>query len=173
MPTENKSIPKYVVLEKSLIGNELHEAGAVVEYDGLPAENLQPTCDEGRARYQEYLKSNAERVAKLKEQYTESAVGDPSKFAADFAKALAAQQVEHQAQMAALVEQNQAMAAMFTDAVTKLAGALQNIAAQAPAAPAGDVVQPDPAAATGTDASTKPAAKGRATADKSAGDGLV
>lgn len=169
MPNEEKSIPKYVVLEKSLIGNELHEAGATVAYDGLPAENLQPTCDEGRARYQQYLASNAERVATLKGQYTESAVGDPTKFAADFAKALAAQQAEHNAQMAALVEQNQAMAAQVSDAMTKLAGALQNIGSQAPAS---DAAQPDPAAMSGTDAAAKPTTKGKAT-DKSAGEGLV
>jgi len=86
MEIEESSIPKYVVLEKSLVGNTVYEAGAEVEYDGLPAENLQPTCDRGRARYQEYLKSNAERVAMLKEQYSESAVGDPDKFAATIEK---------------------------------------------------------------------------------------
>ncbi|MEC5161719.1 MULTISPECIES: hypothetical protein [unclassified Janthinobacterium] len=55
-------MPKYLVKEKSLIGNELFEAGALVDYDGLPAENLEPTCDAGRAKYQEYLESNAARV---------------------------------------------------------------------------------------------------------------
>lgn len=58
-------MPKYTVLEKSLIGNEIFEAGAVVEYAGLPAENLAPTCEEGHARYQEYLASNKARVAKM------------------------------------------------------------------------------------------------------------
>lgn len=75
-------MPKYRVKEKSLIGNELHEAGAEVEYDGLPAENLEPLCDEGRAKYQEYLDSNAERVAKMKRENEVSAVGDPAAFAA-------------------------------------------------------------------------------------------
>jgi hypothetical protein len=75
-------MPKYKVKELSLIGNELHQAGAIVEYDGLPSENLEPTCDEGRAKYQEYLESNKKRVAAMKEQFTESAVGDPSVFMA-------------------------------------------------------------------------------------------
>jgi hypothetical protein len=136
-----------VVLEKSLIGNELHEAGATVAYDGLPSENLQPTCDEGRARYQQYLASNADRVATLKAQYTESAVGDPTKFAADFAKALAVQQAEHNAQMAALVEQNQAMAAQVSDAMTKLA-ARRRISAAAPAGDAANPIRPPRAAPT-------------------------
>lgn len=168
MPNEENSIPKYVVLEKSLLGNELHEAGAIVEYDGLPAENLQPTCDKGHARYQQYLASNTDRVAKLKEQYTESAVGDPTKFAADFAKALAAQQAEHNAQMAALIEQNQAMTTMFADAMTKLAGALQNIGSQAPT---GEAPPPAAPAAPAAEAPGKPTAKGKAAADKPAGEG--
>lgn len=62
----------YLVKEKSLIGNEIHEAGAVVPYDGLPAENLEPMCDVGRARYQEYLESNKTRVANMVSQYSES-----------------------------------------------------------------------------------------------------
>lgn len=62
---EPRSAVEYIVLEKSLIGNEVHEAGARVKYDGLPAENLQPTCEVGAARYQEYLVSNAERVRKM------------------------------------------------------------------------------------------------------------
>ena len=62
-------IPRYRVKELSLIGNELHEAGAIVEYDGLPAENLEPLCDLGRAKYQEYLASNAERVKRMMAEY--------------------------------------------------------------------------------------------------------
>jgi hypothetical protein len=61
-------MPKYLVLEKSLIGNEIFEAGAVVEYDGFPSENLEPTCDEGRAKRAEYEASNKARVALMMEQ---------------------------------------------------------------------------------------------------------
>lgn len=161
MPKEENSIPKYVVLEKSLVGNELHEAGATVEYDGLPAENLQPTCDLGRARYQEYLKSNAERVAKLKDQYSESAVGDPAAFAAAFAKELALQKAEADAKFAALQEQNTKALTMIAQLVEKLGAAAAPAAAtEVPAAP--------------TDAApAKPAAKGKADKATGEGEGLV
>jgi|SRR6476646_2663780 len=58
----------YITAEKSLVGNEIHEAGARVAYDGLPAENLKPTCPEGERRYQEYLESNKARVAAMMEK---------------------------------------------------------------------------------------------------------
>jgi len=83
-------MPKYKVLEKSLIGNEIHEAGAIVDYDGLPAENLEPQCDEGKAKYQEYLDTNAERVKTMRDQHSDSAVGDPATFAKAIADAVAA-----------------------------------------------------------------------------------
>jgi hypothetical protein len=47
MAEQKRDPVEYIVLEKSLIGNEIFEAGTTVKYDGLPAENLQPTCDEG------------------------------------------------------------------------------------------------------------------------------
>lgn len=69
---------KYLVKEKSLIGNEIHEAGAVAEYDGLPAENLEPLCDEGRARYQEYLASNAARVERMMAEHPPTGLDEMS-----------------------------------------------------------------------------------------------
>jgi hypothetical protein len=62
---------KYIVKEKSLIGNEIFEPGAEVTLpEGtLPAENLEPTCDRGRAKFQEYLESNAARVATMRENF--------------------------------------------------------------------------------------------------------
>lgn len=89
---EKRTPVKYTVLERSLIGNEIHEVGAVVDYDGLPADNLAPTCDEGRARAAEYERSNAERVAKMKDQYADSSLGDPQKLFEAFRKELAASQ---------------------------------------------------------------------------------
>lgn len=56
---------EYEVLEKSLIGNELFEAGSRAFYDGLPAENLKPLCAEGEKRAAEYIESNKARVAKM------------------------------------------------------------------------------------------------------------
>jgi hypothetical protein len=80
-------MPKYRVKELSLIGNELFQAGAEVEYAGLPAENLEPLCDEGRAKYQEYLDSNKARVKAMVDQNSTSQVGDPAAFADALAKA--------------------------------------------------------------------------------------
>lgn len=78
-------MPKYKVLEKSLIGNEIFEAGQIAEYDGLPSENLEALDDEGRAKKEEYVRSNKERVATLIEQ-NPSGVGDPAAFLAAFVK---------------------------------------------------------------------------------------
>lgn len=125
---ENQEIPKYTVMEKSLIGNEIHEAGAVVAYDGLPADNLKPTCALGEKRRQEYIESNKARVAAMQSQYTESAVGDPIKFMADFAKAQEEATAKQAEQIGAAVATAvvQAMAAFFPNGVPT---------AQAPAAP--------------------------------------
>lgn len=124
---ENQEIPKYTVMEKSLIGNEIHEAGAVVAYDGLPAENLEPTCALGRQRRQEYLDSNAKRVAAMKSQYTESAVGDPIKFMADFAKAQEEATAKQAEQIGAAVATAvvQAMAAFFPNGVPTAAAPVE------------------------------------------------
>lgn len=160
MENEDNGAPKYVVLEKSLIGNRMYEAGETAEYDGLPAENLQPTCDVGRARYQEYLKSNAERVATMKDQFSDSAVGDPAAFAAAFAKELASQKAEADAKFAALQEQN-------TKALTLIAQLVEKLSpTDAPATPP---------TAPATDTATKPAGKAKADkADaKADGEGLV
>jgi hypothetical protein len=108
-------MPKYRVKELSLIGNELFQAGAEVEYDGLPAENLEPLDDEGRAKYQEYLDSNAERVRKMRAENDTSSVGDPAVFMAALLKAQedgAAKQAE---QIGAAVAQ--AIAALFPNGV--------------------------------------------------------
>lgn len=132
---------EYIVKEKSLIGNQIYEPGAKVEYDGLPSENLEPTCDVGRARYQEYLRSDAERVAKLREQYSESAVGDPAEFAAKFATELQKSNEEFQRSIAGVVAEAvaQAVAAMFPNGVGAPAAQALAPAADAPvtAKPAG------------------------------------
>jgi type IV secretory pathway VirJ component len=116
MPNDKKQPRQpveYLVKEKSLIGNEIKEAGEKAMYDGLPAENLEPLCDEGRARYQEYLASNKERVANMINQNSVSAVGDPGAFA----KALA----EHQA------SQNEAISKAISEGIA--AGIAQAMAA--------------------------------------------
>jgi hypothetical protein len=132
--TQDKREPvEYIVLEKSLVGNEIFEAGATVKYDGLPAENLKPTCEIGEARYQEYLASNAERVAKMKEQFSEQAagVGDPKAFAEAFSAELAkanAEAAEVQAQLLQTLKEQ-------ADVIRALAASLKpaDAAAEAPA----------------------------------------
>jgi hypothetical protein len=149
-------MPKYLVKEKSLIGNTLHEAGETVEYDGLPAENLEPLCDEGRAKYQEYLKTNADRVAKLKEQFSESGVGDPAKFAATFAAELKKANDEFVASIPGMIAAAvaQAMATAFPKGIAVEA---------APAAPAGATdatnTNTNTADTGAADAAAKPAGK--------------
>ena len=81
-------MPKYRVRELSLIGNDLFQEGATVDYDGLPAENLEPLCDEGKAKYQEYLDSNAARVKKMRDLHSDSSMGDPAAFAKAIADAV-------------------------------------------------------------------------------------
>lgn len=116
-------MPKYRVKELSLVGNELHQPGAVVEYDGLPAENLEPLDDEGRAKYQEYLKSNAERLENQERQYgTASAVGDP----AAFMKLLAKDREEQSANIAT------AVATAVTETLARLFPAGLPVAAPTP-----------------------------------------
>ena len=58
-------MPKYRVKELSLIGNALYKAGDEVEYDGYPADNLEPLDSEGGAKQAEYELVNAARVKKM------------------------------------------------------------------------------------------------------------
>lgn len=119
MSTEKLEAVKYTVLEKSLIGNEIHEAGATVDYAGLPAENLAPQCEVGHARYQEYLASNKARVATLNSQYGEVGVGDAAAFAAAFRKELAESQANQSELIAAAVAA--AIAKVFPNGTDKKA----------------------------------------------------
>lgn len=76
-------MPRYRVLQQSFVDAKVVFEGEEIEYDGLPAENLEPLDDAGRAKYQEYLDSNAARVAKMIEQNRESPTGgiaDSAKF---------------------------------------------------------------------------------------------
>lgn len=122
--SEDKRAPvKYEVLERSLIGNEIHEPGAVVEYDGLPAENLKPLCDVGKARYQEYLESNRARIAKMQADNPITGVGDPEAFAKAVSEAIAKANAEAQARQAEMISAAvaAALAQVFPNGVTKKA----------------------------------------------------
>jgi hypothetical protein len=146
---------QYTVLEKSLIGNKIFEAGEVAEYDGLPAENLQPMCAVGEARYQEYLTSNKARVeAMILANDTTMGVGDPQAFAKALSAALAGAKATQATEIgdavaAALAQAKTEQAPMIADAVAAaLAKAFPNGTAK-PAAKATDA----PASAPAPDAS--------------------
>lgn len=82
-------MPKYRVLEKSLIGNAIFEAGAEVEYDGLPSGNLEPLCDNGRAKAAEAAAASKASIDQLIRDYQPPTGIDPEKFAASIARAVA------------------------------------------------------------------------------------
>lgn len=172
MSNEDRQPVWYIVKEKSLIGNELHEAGAKVQYAGLPADNLEPTCDEGRARAAEYERSNKERVARMIANNQESGVGDPAQFAAQFQKALAEANAEHQQRMDelrnTLVEAQARAAEQMGAAVAQgIAAVLQQLfpnglpTAVAQVAPATEEAAPAAPEASAGDAKTTEKAAGK------------
>lgn len=82
-------MPKYRVLEKSLIGNSIFEAGAEVDYDGLPSGNLEPLDDAGRAKAAEAMAASRAGIDQLIRDYQPPTGIDPEKFAASIARAVA------------------------------------------------------------------------------------
>lgn len=145
MTTEKRDPVKYTVLERSLIGNRIYEEGETAEYDGLPAENLAPLCEVGRARYQEYLDSNKARVAKMMENHADSSVGDAAAFAKQFMDALAAANAAHTEQMAALQE---SMAAAIADGIAAALAAQSKATKSAPSKTAKGAASTDGTAST-------------------------
>lgn len=155
--TESRSPVKYRAKEKSLIGNDIVEAGQEVMYAGLPSDNLEPLCAEGRARAAEFEASNKKRVDNLVEKNKESAVGDPEQFLASFTKMLAEQKAEADAKFATLVEQNNQLLQLLLEQRTAPAPAA---AEPAPApAPAAAVQEEKPPAAATDDGEDKQPAK--------------
>jgi hypothetical protein len=94
----------YLVKERSNLNNRMYEEGETVEYDGMPAENLEPTDAEGAARYQEYLESNKARQAAMREMFADSSVGDAEKFAAALGKELSKHKDETDAKLSAMTD---------------------------------------------------------------------
>ena len=85
---------KYIVKEKSLIGNEIFEAGAEVELpEGCyPAGNLEPICERGKALQDRYFNEVLPAMhAKQRAQYGDGngMVGDMSVLSGLIAKAVA------------------------------------------------------------------------------------
>ncbi len=66
---------KYRVLQKSFIGNSMVEEGAVIEYDGIPHDNLEPIDKAAKAAVKESEKSDVDDVERLK---LAAAGGEPS-----------------------------------------------------------------------------------------------
>jgi hypothetical protein len=62
---------KYRVKEKSFIGNVLLDAGAEIDYDGIPSSNLEPL--DGAAKKAATAGKNADREALARQQ--EAAAG--------------------------------------------------------------------------------------------------
>ena len=142
-PKTPRAPVSYIVLERSLIGNEIKEVGSEVLYDGLPAENLQPTCEEGERRAEEYQESNRQRQAAMRAQYgaeAQSAFGDPEKFTKMFAAELAKATAEATAQQAQMMEKLQqvidgkdAQIAVLRDGQDAILKAVQGLAPAAAA----------------------------------------
>ena len=179
---EGTSAPRapvqYRVKEKSLIGNDVHEAGATVSYAGLPAENLEPLCDEGRKRAAEYQESNAARVKQMisANSGVESPIGDPATFMANFSKVLAEERAEHAAQMGRMLEMQQQASLQLAQAAENMAKLAAVISAgQASAAATGDApaAPADVANSTGTTSETGTAATGEAKGEESGATGTV
>lgn len=81
-------MPRYRVLEKSLIGNQIFEPGTEVDYDGLPSGNLEPLDDAGRAKALEAVAASKASLDKMIQDYQPPTGIDPEKFAASIAKAV-------------------------------------------------------------------------------------
>lgn len=121
-------MPRYKVLEKSLVNNQIYEAGDEVEYDGEVSGNLEPLDDAGRAKRAQYEASNKQRIATMLQDAKDS----PNAGAVDPAtiiKQMADMQRQQAADTEAMMER---MSAMFA---ATLANALSGIAPAPVAAP--------------------------------------
>lgn len=159
-------MPRYKVLEKSLLNNRMYEAGEEVEYEGEVSGNLEPLDDAGRAMRAQYEASNKQRIATMLQDAKDSP-NDGAVNPATIIKQMADMQKQQAADTEALMER---MSAMFA---TTLANALAGVNA-APAAPASEAgaksevaaVDTSKPAATKEEAKHKPAGKAPAgTAD--------
>lgn len=97
-------MPQYKVLEKSLIGNEIFEEGAIVDYDGYPSGNLEPLCDEGRAKAEELIEVNKERIKRIQLENPNTPMIDNEAFAKAVAAAITEANKAHDAQMAEVMK---------------------------------------------------------------------
>lgn len=82
-------MPKYRVLAESFIDNHRRHVGEVVEFAGLPADNLEPLDDEGKARAAEAKAVRRQGLEQMVADFKPIAGVDPAAFAAAVAKAVA------------------------------------------------------------------------------------
>lgn len=154
-------MPRYKVLEKSLLNNQMYEAGEEVEYEGEVSGNLEPLDDAGRAMRAKYEASNKQRIATMLQDAKDSpnaGAVDPSTII----KQMADMQKQQAADTEALMER---MSAMFA---ATLANALAGTAPAPVAAPAAPAVEEVKSEAAAVDTS-KPAAAKEETKQKPAG----
>ncbi len=150
-------MPRYKVLEKSLVNNQIFEAGDEVEYDGEVSGNLEPLDEAGRAKRAQYEASNKQRIATMLQDAKDSpnaGAVDPSTII----KQMADMQKQQAADTEALMER---MSAMFA---ATLANALSGInTAPVAAAPATPVQAPAATAETKPEAAAVDTSKSAAT----------
>lgn len=140
-------MPRYKVLVKSLLNNQVYEAGEEVVYEGEVSENLEPLDDAGRVMRAQYEASNKQRIATMLQDAKDSpnaGAVDPSTII----KQMADMQKQQAADNEALMER---MSAMFA---ATLANALSGISAAPAAAAQAPEAKPEPAAVD----TSKPAA---------------
>lgn len=151
-------MPRYKVLEKSLINNQIYEPGEEVVYEGGVSSNLEPLDEAGRVKRAEYEASNKKRIATMLQDAKDSpnaGAVDPSTII----KQMADMQKQQAADTEALMER---MSAMFA---ATLANALAGVS-DAPAAPASAAEAKPEVAAVDT---SKPAAAKEEAKHKPAG----
>lgn len=84
---------KYIVKEKSLIGNEIFEAGAEVTLpEGTwPGSNLEAKCERGLAKFAEHAEMEKVRIAKLNREFGDQGlIGDTAALAQAISAAVTA-----------------------------------------------------------------------------------
>lgn len=156
-------MPRYKVLEKSLLNNQIYEAGEEVEYGGEVSGNLEPLDDAGRAKRAEYEASNKKRIDTMLQDAKDSpnaGAVDPSTII----KQMADMQRQQAADTEAMLERMGAMfAATLANALAGVSAAPESVAEAKPEVVAVDTSKP---AAAKEEAKPKPAGKAPAgTAD--------
>lgn len=144
-------MPRYKVLEKSLLNNQIFEAGDEVEYDGEVSGNLEPLDAAGRAKRAEYEESNSRRVATMLQDAKDSpnaGAVDPSTII----KQMADMQREQAANTEALMER---MTALFASTLANALAGIGNAPTTTPAAPEAPEIKSEPPTAV---EASKPAA---------------